>query len=315
MSRGVVFPSSSRRLVAGLIDSVVTLYVWPIAAVAAALLQSGEVYNTDFLLRAVLIALLLLWMYFTCLECSPLQATVGKRIMGIQVVDLQGRDIDFERSSVRFLLRVLNIALLGAGTAVALWSPRGRALHDLATRTAVISARATHGQARVGWRRATRADVLGVGLISACSVFVVFSMAIPMWNGFHQMAAVHRGIAAVEPYLEMIASDGTRTPSQESPSRSLRQLMLEKAAHRVIVYTPSNGKVVIDLLDEDVKGVRIVFEPRIEAYLGNRFVAWSCRSKDVDAWMLPYRCRSTVFDGPTSSMHPHGPIVLTESGD
>src|SRR5438876_952092 len=42
------------------------------------------------------------WMYTALQECSTSQATFGKRLLNIQVTDLEGRRISFARASGRF---------------------------------------------------------------------------------------------------------------------------------------------------------------------------------------------------------------------
>lgn len=67
-------------------------------------------------------------------------ATIGKRVVGIRVVDLDGRPPGFARSAARSAWAALSLALLGIGLLPALLSPSGRALHDLLAGTRVVEA-------------------------------------------------------------------------------------------------------------------------------------------------------------------------------
>lgn len=41
------------------------------------------------------------WMYFAIFESSSLQATLGKHLLGLKVVDLKGQRVSFWRASAR----------------------------------------------------------------------------------------------------------------------------------------------------------------------------------------------------------------------
>jgi uncharacterized RDD family membrane protein YckC len=50
-------------------------------------------------------AVVIWWLYFAWFESSAYRATLGKRVLGIVVVDLQGNRLTFARASVRALAR------------------------------------------------------------------------------------------------------------------------------------------------------------------------------------------------------------------
>ena len=76
------------------------------------------------------------WLYTAIQECSMPQATLGKRLVGIQVADLQGQRISFARASGRFFRRL--IPTLGIGYSTVLFTRRKQALHDLVSGCTVI---------------------------------------------------------------------------------------------------------------------------------------------------------------------------------
>ena len=78
--------------------------------------------------------------YCVWLESSAWQATPGKRIMGLKVVDLEGRRIGFGRSSWRNMAKTLSVLTLGMGYLMPLWSMRKQTLHDKAASCLVIRA-------------------------------------------------------------------------------------------------------------------------------------------------------------------------------
>jgi len=76
------------------------------------------------------------WLYTAIQECSSARATLGKRLVGIQVTDLEGRPVSFGRASGRFFGRL--IPTLGIGYCTILFTRRRQALHDLISRCVVI---------------------------------------------------------------------------------------------------------------------------------------------------------------------------------
>lgn len=77
------------------------------------------------------------WLYFALLESSDWQATVGKRLVGLRVTDLQGQRVTFLRASGRFLggRLLLHVPYLGilyflVDCACAGLTARKQALHD-----------------------------------------------------------------------------------------------------------------------------------------------------------------------------------------
>jgi resuscitation-promoting factor RpfA len=67
-----------------------------------------------------------------------LGATLGKRLLGLRVAGPDGAPPSLGRSAVRAALALAGAVPLGLGPAVALFTPSGRALHDLATGTVVV---------------------------------------------------------------------------------------------------------------------------------------------------------------------------------
>ncbi|MDR0359016.1 MAG: RDD family protein, partial [bacterium] len=89
-------------------------------------------------LWAFVLWFLLAWIYCAGLESSPWQATLGKRALGLVVVDGRGRRVSFLRASVRFLGGTLSGLLLGIGYLVAAFTRRHQALQDHGAYTLVV---------------------------------------------------------------------------------------------------------------------------------------------------------------------------------
>jgi uncharacterized RDD family membrane protein YckC len=78
--------------------------------------------------------------YYILTESSALQGTVGKRILGLRVSDLNGKRIRLGRAIGRYLARVLSAIPWQMGFVMAGFTPRKRALHDFVAGTLVTMA-------------------------------------------------------------------------------------------------------------------------------------------------------------------------------
>ena len=76
--------------------------------------------------------------YFSVLEASRFQATLGKRIMGIKVTDKNGNRISLLQSFARNLAKILSSLPFYIGYLMAGVSRRKQALHDLITGSFIV---------------------------------------------------------------------------------------------------------------------------------------------------------------------------------
>ncbi len=88
-----------------------------------------------------LVSLLLAIAYFTLLESSRWQATLGKRVCRLRVTDLSGRRIGIGRALGRYLGKFVSALLLGIGFLMVGWTRRSQGLHDLMADTLVMRLR------------------------------------------------------------------------------------------------------------------------------------------------------------------------------
>jgi uncharacterized RDD family membrane protein YckC len=71
------------------------------------------------------------WLYCAFMESSPWRATVGKRLLGLQVVTSDGDRISFGTATVRHLMKFLSLFCLTVGFMMSGWTKRRQALHDI----------------------------------------------------------------------------------------------------------------------------------------------------------------------------------------
>ena len=98
-----------------------------------------EEHFIDIVLLYSFLKLTVLIPYFTLLESSRLQATFGKLLLGIKIVDLSGKRISFARATGRFFAKALSGQVLLIGYLMAAFSERKQTLHDLLAGTLVVT--------------------------------------------------------------------------------------------------------------------------------------------------------------------------------
>jgi len=79
------------------------------------------------------------WLYYSLMESSAYQATLGKRLLGLKVTTLKGDPVSFGRASARFFAKILSSVLL-IGFLMAAFTAKKQALHDLIAGCVVIRA-------------------------------------------------------------------------------------------------------------------------------------------------------------------------------
>jgi len=78
------------------------------------------------------------WYYFAKQESSESRATIGKRALGLQVVDLNGQRISFRRATGRHFAKIVSAMPLYIGFIMAGFTERKQALHDILAGCLVI---------------------------------------------------------------------------------------------------------------------------------------------------------------------------------
>jgi uncharacterized RDD family membrane protein YckC len=77
-------------------------------------------------------------LYFTFMESSKNQATVGKMAMGLIVTDLNGGKLDFSKALVRNLSKIISNLTMLIGYIMAAFTEKKQALHDMIASTLVV---------------------------------------------------------------------------------------------------------------------------------------------------------------------------------
>ena len=122
-----------------LIGVVVGLFIGCVLGAVAAVVGAEE-SETVAIGEAVATGagFLVAWLYSAILESSPWQATFGKRVFGMQVVDLSGNRLSFLRATGRFAAKVPSGLFLGLGFIMIGRNDKKQGLHDDLAGTLVL---------------------------------------------------------------------------------------------------------------------------------------------------------------------------------
>ena len=85
-----------------------------------------------------LVALAGRWLYWGLMESSAWQATLGKKLLGLYVTDMEGRRVSFGRASGRFFAKIISGMILWVGFIMAGFTEKKQALHDLIANCLVL---------------------------------------------------------------------------------------------------------------------------------------------------------------------------------
>ena len=129
-----------KRFLASLIDGVILLCMALVCSIPIAMIVFDNIERM-FLIGYVL-AIPLQWIYFIVLESSSRQATLGKAVLGIKVVDLNGNRISPARSAGRNFGKFISGFIVNVGFIMIAITKKKHGLHDVMAKCLVINNRA-----------------------------------------------------------------------------------------------------------------------------------------------------------------------------
>lgn len=124
------------RFAAFLIDSIIQFFMGFVLALLFIFLflkgfdaeQAAPNPEREAILN--LLGFLIGWLYFTLMESSRYQGTIGKRLLGLRVVDMQGEPVSFVRATGRHFAKFLSALILMIGFLMVGFTSRKQGLHD-----------------------------------------------------------------------------------------------------------------------------------------------------------------------------------------
>lgn len=143
-----------RRFVAHLIDQIVIgvvafMVFLPALALLGLGIGAGMMEETEgaiglviaaiaAYLTAILMIVVLQWLYYALMESSNKQATLGKLALGIIVTDLSGNRVTFGRATGRYFGKILSGMIFSIGFIMAAFTEKKQALHDMIASCLVV---------------------------------------------------------------------------------------------------------------------------------------------------------------------------------
>jgi uncharacterized RDD family membrane protein YckC len=77
------------------------------------------------------------WLYFSLMESSKFQGTIGKIALGITVTDMEGNKINFGKATGRYFGKIISGIILYIGFMMAGFTEKKQGLHDILAGTLV----------------------------------------------------------------------------------------------------------------------------------------------------------------------------------
>lgn len=78
------------------------------------------------------------WLYYSLCESSSWQGTVGKKVLGLRVTDMNGNRIGFGKATGRHFGKILSGLILGVGFIMIAFTEQKQGLHDMLAGTLVV---------------------------------------------------------------------------------------------------------------------------------------------------------------------------------
>ena len=126
-------------VIASGIGTTVLGYIIPLILSIFCLFNPAYVLHQYSLpLAALILGVLIKWLYFILLESCPLKATLGKLMMGLVVCDRNGQRISLRKANKRYWAKLLSTMTFYVGFMLSGWTKKKRALHDMIADTLIM---------------------------------------------------------------------------------------------------------------------------------------------------------------------------------
>ncbi len=130
------YASISRRLVAFLLDLPFIIVLYYVCGSICIFLEDawGFIFDTYIIMYIIFIIV-----YFCAFECSPMQGTLGKALIGIQIQNSHDDSgITFMTALLRLVVKIFSILFFGFGILLIIFTKKHQGLHDLIAGTVVV---------------------------------------------------------------------------------------------------------------------------------------------------------------------------------
>jgi uncharacterized RDD family membrane protein YckC len=235
-------------------------------------------------------------LYYSLMESSANQATIGKMALGIKVVDANGGRLSFAHALGRWASAALSYVTLYIGFFMAAFTERKQALHDLVAGTLVVDKWAYTDSPERQLRQLSGcliAFLIGIGLMIAIAVLgILAAIAIPAYSDYTERAHVASALAAASDAKVLIA-EAMLSNEGSCPENGSSGLLAPEA-----YAGPHVARIDIGRFEEGGCGLAIWLRERSGGEPTDSVVlefdpashTWTCTSNLPDR-SLPSQCR------------------------
>ena len=233
-------------------------------------------------------------LYFSLMESSANQATLGKMALGIKVVDARGARLSFAHALGRWFAASLSYLTLYIGFLLAAFTQRKQALHDLVAGTFVVDKWAYTDRPELqqrGLGGCVIAFAIAMGLLLAGTLLAILAaVAIPAYQQYAERAQFQQVIVPVDALRtrvqEAVDASG-RCPDNASPGFLAPDAYAAAGINRIVIGEFEEGFCGISAWMPPLHGT---VERQFLAELDPDDGTWYC-SGALDEKTLPGWCR------------------------
>ncbi len=128
------------RVIAAIVDAIITQIAAIVIMLPFAFALEGQMDGNkiegQFL--AFVMGIFIQWLYFTVSESSMWQATLGKKMLGLKVTDMNGNKIGFGKANGRYWSKIISAIILLLGFIMVAFTAKKQGLHDIIAGTLVM---------------------------------------------------------------------------------------------------------------------------------------------------------------------------------
>lgn len=221
--------------------------------------------------------------YFSKMESGERGATYGKRLLGLQVLDVSGSRATWPQAFGRWAAHFLSYITLYIGFFMQVFTKRRQALHDIVSQTIVVN---------TGEKKNSTAVVVGIAIafLGIVVLGILAAIAIPAYQDYVNRAKTAEAYKSAQGAASVVGLYYMRNGSMP--------LSLQEAGYQVALpqqveslkFNPDNAVIAVTMAADGgvVAGKQIVLTPFRDK---DGSVVWACASESIPTRLLPHACR------------------------
>lgn len=295
MSQTIIYAGFWKRFFAYIIDAI----IYTILFFIVVWFSFGiEQINSDKLEDIGLVYLLFYfgwWLYFTLLEGSSWQATIGKKVLGIIVSDSNGQPLSLFHAGGRQLAGVISSFTFSIGYLIAAFSARKQALHDMIARTVVTNNHFSPNQIQQVNQNPppgmSAGAIIGVIMLVLAlpAAGIIAAVAIPAYSQYTNRAQVFKAYQQANTVKQSLVSHAVETgywPINFEQAGVDSQLMQNSDYY---IQLQNNGVLAI-VFNQQKQLANASLQLTPELTTSGNYV-WQCQAFNMDFDYIPTDCQ------------------------